>query len=169
MNAQKLLSILLLSTSLIVSCDKDESVEQEQQEVQEQQVETVELANPNKLSAKTINKLSLEGKWKVTHKWTPETDWKTTTSPSIDFGFGSFLFYVNTWIISSDNTIDMVAASGNYEKSYGIKDIEVNGNEISFSGLKYSVKSFNNNTGILVQALNENSKNNREYYWFAKQ
>ncbi|WP_027395940.1 hypothetical protein [Aquimarina latercula] len=168
MNAQKTFLTLLLSTTLIVSCDKDESIEQQQLEQQEQQVEALKLIDPNNLSVKAINELSLDGKWQVTNKWTPETGWTSTTSPSIDFGFGTFLFYVNTWDING-STINMIAASGNSETSYGTESIEVNGNEISFSDLKYSVQSFNNNTGLLVQALNENSQNNSEYYWFTKQ
>lgn len=168
MNAQKTLLTVLLSTTLIVSCEKDESVELQQLEQQEQQIETLKPIDPTNLSSKDISALSLDGKWQVTDKWTPETGWVSTTNPSIDFGFGTFLFYVNTWDING-GMINMIAASGNSETSYGTESLDVNGNEISFSSLKYSVQSYNNNTGLLVQALNENSQNNSEYYWFTKQ
>lgn len=168
MNAQKTLLTLVLSTILIVSCEKDESFELQQLEQQEQQIEAPKPGDPTNLSSKAISALSLDGKWQISDKWTPETGWVSTTYPSIDFGFGTFLFYVNTWDING-SMINMISASGSSETSYGTASLDVNGNEISFSSLKYSVQSFNNNTGLLVQALNENSQNNKEYYWFTKQ
>lgn len=177
----KRLSVILIFFTFLISCKEEESIVVTEDQTAESTLpidssavmESVPPIDPSTVTEPTpINLSKMNGVWKATFVWTPNTGWQELTyGPSADFYYGTFLYYNDIWTIDfSEITFknsNTNLSAGPYSLYY-INTLEV-GFFFGDISATYSIQAYQDNNALLMRSLYEDASEPDEYYWFVKQ